>query len=442
MRLLAGILVTLLLSWLIQFSFYWADVVKENTGARDRDLMNTAQVALLSVASTTARLSKDASCSQDGRWIAPQSKNALLAFDLTSGRLVFSSIDAPSTSIAELGKSGFSTRYVDADGWRVYSAIDAEARTQVVVASPLSLSQQQFRDRFSFGALITFILVLAVGGVAILISSIALKPVSAITRSLRQRDVMDLSPLCEKHVPIEIRPLIVALNQQHIRLKTAMENERTFLSNAAHELRTPLAVLTVQTENALRTDDIDEVKALLRKIAATTQRSSRLAEQLLDLARMESSDVSMAPKTLDLSAVVELVSRDIQMIAVEKSQRILMDLNPCLVQGNIDLIGILVRNLLDNACRYTQHAGCILVQCGNIDGEARLTVMDDGPGVPLHEREKIFDRFYRVPGSAGQGSGIGLSLVARIAHQHQAKIEILAGIAGNGVAFSITFPEL
>ncbi len=442
-RLLLGIATTLLLSWLIQFSLYWADVIRENTGGRDRDLMSTAQIALLSAAAASGHLSTDGALGPPNRqWFSPSGKHVMIALDLASGRTIFSSQGAPHDPLAQLGEDGFSTRFVDGDGWRVYSEVDPESQTQMVVAASLSHYQQLFNDRFTLGAIITLVLVLSVGGGALVISSVTLKPVSAITRALRQRHATDLSPLCEKQVPIEVRPLIVAFNQQHALLKSVLENERNFLSNAAHELRTPLAVLTVQTENALHTEDLPELKTQLKKMAQTTQRSARLVEQLLDLARMESGDVESQMTAIALEEITELVARDLHTIATEKNQRLVMDLQPCRVLGHVDLLGILIRNLLDNACRYSAQDGTVLVQCAETAGRVILTVLDDGPGVPFPERSRIFERFYRVPGSIEPGSGIGLSLVARIADRHQATIEVGTGIGGQGASFSVSFDAL
>lgn len=440
LRLMAGIILTLMVSWLVQFSMHWADVTRENTGVRDKDLMNAAQVALVSVAAVKAPSdSQDTHAQLQRRWVAASTKHALLVFDRASGLLLFSSLNAPSAAIAEPGVTGTSTRYVDGDGWRVYSAIDNESSIQVVVAAPLARYDEQFTERLILGSIVTLIMFLMLGGVSLIVSSLALRPVSRIANLLRKRHVMDISPLCEKQVPSEIQPLIRAFNQQHARLRAVIDNERNFLSNAAHELRTPLAVLTVQTENALRTDNIDEIKALLQKMAATTQRSSRLAEQLLDLARLESGDAAAPLSRVDLAEVVQLVCKEMDMYAQDRHQTIILDLEPCLVNGHVDSLGILARNLLDNACRYSGAASSILVQCKSDAQGATLTVMDDGPGVPLAEREKIFERFYRVPGTVEQGSGIGLALVWRIAKQHQAMVSVVPGIGGKGVGFVLRF---
>lgn len=441
LRLLVGILMTLILSWLLQFAWYWSGVIRENTGTRDRDLASTAQVALLSMTPVLLQNDNDRFKPVFGhRWALSKSRHPLQVFDAASGTLLFRTGDAPTQAIAEVGETGFSTKFMDGEAWRVYAMIDSEFRLQVAVGTRLEHYETQFGERLRLGSFITLLLVLSVGGVAMLIISIALRPVGAITEALQRRDITDLSPLDAEQVPIEVKPLIAALNQQHARLQSVLDNERRFLGDVAHELRTPLAVLTVQTENALRTEDLQEVRALLHKMAETTQRSARLSEQLLDLARLESGETAGAAEPVDLEAVVEIVAQDIAAVARSREQRLVLDLERCLVAGYVDSLGILVRNLLDNACRYSGRGCSVLVQCRQHEDSVILTVMDDGPGVPAADLPHIFDRFYRIPGSIGHGSGIGLSLVARIAAQHRAMVDVSAGIGGQGVAFSVVFP--
>jgi signal transduction histidine kinase len=440
LRLLAGILITLMLSWLVPFTLYWSDAVREQTGSRDRDLASTAQVALLSMTPVLLQNDRERFNSVFGhRWLS-KSRYPLQVFDAASGTLLFRTGDAPTVAIAEIGEAGFSTKFVDGEAWRVYAMVDSELRLQVAVGTSLVHGETPFGERLRLGSFAALLLVLSIGGAAVLISSMALRPVGAITEALRRRDITDLGPLDEERVPIEIKPLIMALNQQHARLQAVLDNERRFLGDVAHELRTPLAVLTVQIENTLRTDDRAEVRALLHKMAETTQRSARLSEQLLDLTRLESGEAAGTAASVDLEALVEMVAQDIAAVARTRDQRLVLDLAPCRVVGYVDSLGILVRNLLDNACRYSGPGCSVLVQCRQQQGCVQLTVMDDGPGVPAADLPLIFERFYRVSGSIGHGSGIGLSLVARIAAQHRATVEVSTGIGGQGVAISVMFP--
>jgi signal transduction histidine kinase len=227
-------------------------------------------------------------------------------------------------------------------------------------------------------------------------------------------------------------------------LDDAIQGERRFIADAAHELRTPLAALLAQAQVALRTAATDEEKTSLRRLVAGVERSARLSEQLLDMARLDAGKYANGHERVDLYDLLVVVVRDFETVANQKRQLISLDTEPCVIVGHIDELGILIRNLLDNALRYAAEGGHVAVscQCLQKDGNeiVRLRVADDGPGVPEPERERIFDRFYRVPGNGGRGSGIGLSLVARIAQLHGATIAVGKGLDGRGFGIDVWFP--
>jgi two-component system OmpR family sensor kinase len=195
-----------------------------------------------------------------------------------------------------------------------------------------------------------------------------------------------------------------------------------------------------QAQIALAATDAQERKAAFRQLIAAAQRSGRLGEQLLDMARLESWRSGDTGTAVDLSELVMLVLRDFESAAAAKQQQIVVQAQPCPVTGHVDGLGILIRNLVDNAVRYTPQGGRIVVECGcSADGAPSLRVSDSGPGVPAEARPRIFERFYRVPGTSVRGSGIGLSLVSRIARLHGAKIEIGDGLDGRGFGISIVW---
>jgi len=198
----------------------------------------------------------------------------------------------------------------------------------------------------------------------------------------------------------------------------------------------------VQAENALRSDDLDEIRANVRQIFEATQRSARMSEQLLDMARMESAGLLDAAVRIDLAAVGAAVARDYEARAEQRGQILQTELDPGLVRGHLDSLGILLRNLLDNAVRYSGPGGRIVLRCDHDDmsNDVVLAVLDDGPGVPEASRPRILDRFYRAPDAVGHGSGIGLSLVARIARLHGATVEVGAGLDGKGLGVTVRFP--
>jgi signal transduction histidine kinase len=206
-----------------------------------------------------------------------------------------------------------------------------------------------------------------------------------------------------------------------------------------------LAALHVQTEVALRAETLGRKDEALRKLLDISHRTHRLAEQLLDLARLDTGLHSTGLLNVDLLELSGHVISEFSIQADSRGTRLLLAGSPCLVRCDVDEIGILIRNLVDNAIRHGRAGGTVEIRCGHVArGHARhptLEVRDDGPGVPEEERAAIFTRFYRASGSVAQGSGIGLSLVAGIAELHDARIETGAGKDGRGFSIRILFPS-
>ena len=261
-------------------------------------------------------------------------------------------------------------------------------------------------------------------------------------REMAQREPHDLAPLPASGLPREIRPLVDSFNLLLERLSDAMRGERQFLADAAHELRTPLAALLTQTQVAMRAGSQEDAQAALAQLAHGIQRTSRLAQQLLDSARVDASPLREDRPVVALPDVVTMVAREFDSMASRRQQTLALHAEPASVQGDLDDLGILVRNLLDNAVRYSGDGARIEIACG-ADDEGRtawLVVRDNGPGVPTEERERIFERFFRgSQGNGERGSGIGLSLVDRIARVHDARITVEDGIAGRGFGCRVEF---
>ena len=248
--------------------------------------------------------------------------------------------------------------------------------------------------------------------------------------------------------------MIASFNHLLEQVSESIEGERRFIGDAAHELRTPLSTLQAQAQIALRATTLADKDVALTKLLLVAQRSTRLSEQLLDLARLNSSANAPQHALANLSDLTLLVARDFDTYACQQERSIELDIRDnCIILCNIDEMGILLRNLIDNALRYTAKGGRIRVSCGHEpggtqeDGQATgqrvyLEVTDDGPGVPLPERQAIFERFYRVAGTSVCGSGIGLSLVAGIAQMHHATIETGDGLEGRGFCIRVVFPSV
>jgi signal transduction histidine kinase len=355
---------------------------------------------------------------------------------------------SPRTPLRPDFVDGFASTMVEGQRWRVYSVSDSTGRITVQVGNLHSVIDAELRKKALIAMAIATALLVLIGSFMWFAVRRALLPVAAMEAALHQRQKFDLTPLPSGALPAELQPLVGAFNHVLHQLDEAVEGERRFIGDAAHELRTPLAALQAQAQVAVRATTLADKDAALAKLLAVAERSTRLSEQLLDLARLNAGARATHQALADLSELAAYVSREFDMQAHQQQRHLLLDLQPCTIACDIDEIGILLRNLVDNALRYTAPGGRVRIACGPVemdqDGatQACLEVADDGPGVPDSEREAIFQRFHRVAGSAVKGSGIGLSLVAGIAQLHGATISTCAGLEGRGFCVRVLFPAV
>jgi two-component system sensor histidine kinase TctE len=286
-------------------------------------------------------------------------------------------------------------------------------------------------------------LVLLAGGLIWVTVTSALRTLNGLSQRLSSLDAGRLEPLTEEGAtPAEVRPLVSALNQLIRRLASAYEAQRRFVSNAAHQLRTPLAAMQVQTERALREADPAKQVEALADIRIAMVRLKHMTQQLLTLARaepeaarmLEMSDIDLAELTRDaLEAWTDT--------AISKSVDLGYDgpASGVRVQGEPQLLRELIGNLVDNAIRYGRQGGTVTVHLTR--APVTLAIEDDGPGIPESERNHVTERFYRMPSSGGGGSGLGLAIAAEIASRHNATLAISTPKDGQGTRVSITFSD-
>lgn len=270
-----------------------------------------------------------------------------------------------------------------------------------------------------------------------------LTPLARLCGELEQRSHRDLSPLPEKEAPGEARPLIRAMNDLLARLGIALEAQQRFIADAAHQLRTPLAGIKTQTELALRHAQPEEARSMLGQLQAATEQTTRLANQLLSLARAEPGARREHPmEPLDITLLAREATTDWVPRALARGIDLGYDgpAGGVTVRGNAVLLREMLNNLLDNAVRYTQSGGRITVHIVPAADGTVLSVVDDGPGLPEDERERVFERFYRVLGTGTEGCGLGLAIVREIAISHGAESNLLPGADGRGTAVRIKFP--
>lgn len=357
----------------------------------------------------------------------------------TQGRIVVRSPGSPPTPLRPDFVDGFADVQSDGPGWRVYSIGDSSGRVHVQVAhthEQLNAELTRWIRLTVFGSAVMFALLAAALWAVICWS---LRPVNAVRDAIQRRNALDLSPLPTTRLPLEVAPMVDSFNQLLQRLDSALQGERRFIADAAHELRTPLAALLTHTELALGATDPQESRAALARLAQGIQRSARLTEQLLDLARLDAGRPLGSERRVRLYEVIEVVVHDFELTAAQRRQRIVLELEACEVVGDVDMLGILLRNLVDNALRYGDEGGRVRLACESRGNEVMLSVADDGPGVPREEHARVFDRFYRVAGRGGRGSGVGLSLVARIAELYGARIATGDGLDGRGFSVALHF---
>jgi two-component system sensor histidine kinase TctE len=280
-----------------------------------------------------------------------------------------------------------------------------------------------------------------------------LAPLRRLGRTVTTRDPESLEPLGTSSVQSELRPLVVAINQYMVRLDERMAAQRRFIANASHQLRTPLTLLGTQAHYALSTADIAAKDEALQALRECIRQSNRIANQLLTLSRAEpESGIPVNVTPVDLSEVVRMALEKVAALAERRHIDLGFDAAgshnpagaadlPATVQGDEVLILEMVVNLVDNAVRYTPSGGQVTVSTALVDGAWRLTVSDTGPGIPASERERVFERFYRVVGTAGEGSGLGLSIVREIARACRAGIALREGRDGRGLVAEIDFPH-
>ena len=258
-----------------------------------------------------------------------------------------------------------------------------------------------------------------------------IKPLAQLEKRIRARKPDDMSPLDETGVPEEVVPLVASINDLLSRLTVSLTTQKRFLADAAHQLKTPLAGLRMQADLAQRETDADELKKSLKHIGQASIRATHTVNQLLALARAETTGRSLAKQQVDMVRIVSKVMADSVPRALEKKIDLGYDgpatgEQPTYLEGNPTLLGELVRNLLDNAINYTPEKGQVTLRLmvDRFSGVVVLIVEDSGPGIPESERELVFQPFYRALGTNVDGSGLGLAIVLEIVQQHGASITI------------------
>lgn len=338
---------------------------------------------------------------------------------------------------------GFSDQIINGNDWRIYSFYDDKKQQKVVTAELYNLRRDLADAIAHSNANILLITYPAFGILIWIIVNLALHSISRVANEISNRASTYLEPMELTEIPVEIKPLVAELNQLFIRLKLAFERNKRFAADAAHELRTPLAALKTHVQVALMSDnEIDRQKAL-QKVIESVDRSSHVVAQLLTLSRLGEEEALIDLKPVNLHKLSTDILAYIATHALEKNIEIELAPAPnvAIVLGNDTALGILIRNIVDNAIRYTPPEGEVKVEIIDADTHVIFRVTDTGPGIPIQLRDRVFERFFRILGTKASGSGLGLAIVSQIASLHHAEITLSTPKNGHGLQFDVAFPK-
>ena len=446
LKLLKTLMAVMLIGWLIWLLCQHDQVSRQQSRQGDLMLREVAEQILLSMPRNIAYVGSAGYLDLPSHLSAAPTREfekiRFQVWSLGSGERVVASRQAPATPLKPDFQPGFGNIQAHGDRWRVYAVTDAEGRVQVQVGLAQSQLEAQLAHWVRLSLLSAIGVLLALAAAIWLAVTWSLRSTNCLRDDMARREPMDLTPLPTTRIAREILPLVRSFNDLLARLGVAMQSERQFLADAAHEIRTPLAALQAQTEVALRATDPEQARDALRQLSGGIERLTRLSQQLLDSARLDASQRSGGEATVELAQVATMVAREFEASAARRRQTLALNVDEAQVRADLDDLGILLRNLVDNAVRYAGEGSRIEICChaDTASGEAILRVRDNGPGVRDDERERIFERFFRgSTGNGERGTGVGLSLVARIARHHGARIETGPGLEGRGLCVTVRF---
>lgn len=382
--------------------------------------------------------SGDALVSRQGH--AYETKLAFQVWD-DAGHLRLRSDASPDQPLAAR-EPGFSHQQVDGVQWRVFT-----------LRSPSGLWYQagenrairdELADDIAGGTLLPLIVQLPLLVLLVLLMvNTAFHALARVTRAIELRSVDNLAPIDERDAPSEIGNALLAVNRLLERLASALERERRFSADAAHELRTPLAALRIHVENLRSATSDAQRRESYEAVQRGIERLGRIVEQLLTLNRVEPESASRSLVPLDLLPVLRQVLEELALLSLANQVDLEFEApdTPVRVRADALLFSLLVRNLVDNAIRYTPRNGRVRVRVAVSADRVALVVEDSGPGIPEEARERVFERFHRELGSDQPGSGLGLAIVRQVARVHAAQVHMDSSPELGGLRVQVCLPR-
>jgi two-component system sensor histidine kinase QseC len=437
-RLLVLVLGLVITVWIAVAAMTWRDVRHELDELLDGHL---AQAAALLVVQQARDVGEDHDAADAPTLHRYAPKVAFQVFH--EGRLALRSANAPELPMTGPGrsfKSGFRTAEIDGVTWRVFAARGAEHDIQVYVSERIDSRGSILRAvlRSTLWPMLVALPLLALASWWAIYSGVA--PLRKLGRTLAARQPQALQPMVVAGAPSEMEPVLKELNGLFERIALMVDSERRFTADAAHELRTPISAIRAQAQVALAESDGSLRRDALEATLQGCDRATRLVDQLLTLSRLEAG---AAPELvpLDLAELARQVVAEAAPEAIRKQQNMeVAAVQRCPVRGAPALMSVLVRNLVDNAIRYSPPHARVRISVSSTEGRALLEVEDSGPGMTSDDAQRLGDRFFRVLGTGEAGSGLGWSIVRRIAAVHDASVEVGPSPTLGGFSVRVAYP--
>ncbi len=431
----------ILVTWAVAAALSYRQARHEIQELMDGQLAQSGALLLAQATRATEHLDELAREMAIMRGVRKRRSELTLEFmvGLADGTLLAKSLHAPTRPLND--QLGFADIEQAGERWRTLILSTDSGSFRILVAQSIRLRDKEALEIAAKTVLPLLLFAPVLIGLVFFSVRRGLKPLDDLAGQVAARTAENLQPLNNIPVPSEARPLVDALNRLLSRLSQTLENERRFTADAAHELRTPLAAIRIQAQVAMAGRESEERDHALQQVVVGTDRATRLVEQLLRLARLDPLARLAAPQTLNLVSLArQTVTRAGELASQRRADlHFSASANSLPLRGDADLLEVALRNLIDNALRYSPMGSTIEVFATLEHGETVLGVKDAGPGVATDELPKLIERFYRGREATAEGSGLGLAIVRRIAELHGARLEI-ANLDGGGFMAQLRWP--
>jgi two-component system, OmpR family, sensor histidine kinase TctE len=441
-RLIFWLAVPLMLLALCGALVHYFNSVAPGFMGSERRLRDVSNILMAHVQIKEGRINFDAS--PDSKPPLPGSDSIKYALRDAQGRLLAGDGQIPAVPMNDLNAQVFAMAQID---HRSLRALTTRFDTRLgLVLITVADARPPVEPAARFGFMSTLLwdfvqldvtLVLVWVGI-----QLGLRPVKRLRDEIAERSPLDLRPIVETSVPREIAPVVVTLNRLFERLRTGVQSQQQFIANTAHQLRTPITGMQAQLDLLIAEPGAQPIKGRLLTLQEGIRQLAHSANQLLMLARADpSANIAAKNQSVDLKAIVGEVAAKFFDRALLAGIDLGVEAQPVTIHADPSLLDDLLGNLVDNALKYTPRDGSVTISTGRLNGKPFLAVEDTGPGIPEADRQRVRQRFYRLPNSPGHGSGLGLAIVDEIALLYGAAVSLTSGANGIGTRVFVQFPD-